>query len=113
MNRECIAAIPKVRKRRTESNLGIDTPSGNPPFGVLSDNASANADTNASGSRPLPNKPVAVEPTYSQDSLLSRPDIRHNGSKSFTALLTRGLGLDTPYIVSGISSSCLCRLADD
>ena len=108
MNRECVAAIPKVRKRRTESNVGTDFPSGNPPFGVLSGNASANTDTNTTVQRPLPNKPVTIEPSYSQDSLLSRPDIRHNGSKSFSALLAQGLELDTAYIVSGIPSMCSC-----
>lgn len=106
MNRECVAAIPKPRKRRAESNVGLDTPAGIPISGILGGNATAGAHANAVATQPAPARPVAIDRSESQDSLLSRPDIRHNGSKSCTALLARGLKLDSPYLVR--RSSCLC-----
>ena len=103
MNRDCVAAIPKPRKRRTESNVGLESPAGFPVSGVPATNGSTYMSASVAPP-PLSTRVsadnIAADRHRSQDSLLLRPDIRHNGSQSFTALLAGGLRLDSPYIVS-------------
>lgn len=98
MGVECVAAVPKPRKRR-EGEF-ITTPGSAPPPPFSED------DTPTRDARALPS-PAAKPPVTSTaltsvpvDSLLSRGDLHHTGSKSFTALLAQGLGLETVQAVS-------------
>ncbi|CAK1356118.1 uncharacterized protein RHO25_000247 [Cercospora beticola] len=86
MERECIPAVPKARKRRTASNVGE---SEGIPLGEF-----AGPSASHSGPPPKFDLPAGNHPEYQADrsNLLSRHDLSHNDSKSFIALFARGLG---------------------
>ncbi|KAF2214922.1 hypothetical protein CERZMDRAFT_95302 [Cercospora zeae-maydis SCOH1-5] len=82
MDRECIPAIPKARKRRTASNVGE---SEGIPLGEFAGPSASHA-----GPPLMFDLPVGNQAEY--QALLSRHDLSHNGSASFLALFARGLG---------------------
>ena len=104
MNRECTAAIPKPRKRRAESNVAEDTLSVMQPPGLLNGAATIGPQETP---RAPPVQPPIFDPGVAMSSLLSRSDIRHKNSRSFTTLLAQGSKLDTGYIVRLTSPSML------
>lgn len=111
MSRECIVAIPKPRKRRTESNVGLESPAAFSTPGVPTTNGKSYMGLSIDPPPPpnrAPTGTFAAVRNQSQDSLLSPPDLRNNGSKSFTALLVKGLRLDSPGIVSWSPLKMLC-----
>lgn len=88
MDRECVPAVPKPRKRRTQSNVGESE--GIP----LLEFAGPSASASAAGPPPKFDPPEAQQLTYQAErgALLARHDLSHTDSRSFTALFTRGLG---------------------
>lgn len=86
MGKECHPAVPKPRKRRTQSNVGE---SEGISLGEFASSSSA-----AQGPAPKFDSPSGKQPDYSQrrDVLLSRHDLSHTDSKSFVSLFARGLG---------------------
>lgn len=99
MDRECVPAVPKPRKRRTHSNVGESE--GIP---LLEFAGSSKLSAN------LPPKfdpPDVQQPAYQAErgALLARHDLSHPDSQSFTSLFARGLGnisvsLPTPILAS-------------
>ncbi|KAF7186831.1 Transcription factor himD [Pseudocercospora fuligena] len=86
MDRECVPAVPKPRKRRTQSNVGESE--GIPLLEFAGPSASP------AGPPPKFDPPESQQPTYQAErgALLARHDLSHTDSRSFTALFTRGLG---------------------
>ena len=104
MSRDCIAAIPKPRKRRTESGTGPDTAGA---FDVEPAAAGAVRET----AKATPKRQSAFNPiATTTDSLLSRNDIRHTGSNSFVVLFKQGLKLDIFPSVRGATALTLHAL---
>lgn len=99
MERDCLPAVPKPRKRRTQSNVGESE--GIPLLEFAGPGADAGGGAGVVGPTASPQAPAprfdppsTTQPEYQADkgALLSRHDISHVDSKSFVALFSRGLG---------------------
>ncbi|EME49397.1 hypothetical protein DOTSEDRAFT_163734 [Dothistroma septosporum NZE10] len=88
MDRDCVPAVPKPRKRRTESGIAFGADQGIP----LLDFAAASSSTAA----PPPHHFDPARSAHSDEaerrSLLQQHDLSHTDSKTFVALFSRGLG---------------------
>ena len=98
MGRECVQAVPKPRKRRTESGVGLELANDLPPSISLSGETEPVL-VPKGAPKAAPKKQYGFESGTAINSMLSRADIRHTGSKSFTTLLAQGLKLDSAHIV--------------
>lgn len=88
MDRDCVPAVPKPRKRRTGSGVGQEGDQGIP----LLDFAAASSSTaGPTAPRFDPARPGQSDETERQ-SLLQQHDLSHTDSKTFVALFSRGLG---------------------
>lgn len=86
MDRDCVPAIPKPRKRRGESGAGIE------PEGVSL--LQFAGPSTASGPPPKfdPPRQAQSDDVAERGSLLARHDLSHTDSKSFVALFAQSLG---------------------
>ncbi|CAK4034601.1 hypothetical protein AC578_9767 [Lecanosticta acicola] len=87
MDRDCVPAIPKPRKRRGESGVGVDSEG-------VSLLEFAGPSTAAAGPPPKfdPPRQTQSEDVTERTSLLARHDLSHTDSKSFLTLFSQGLG---------------------
>nr|POE47775.1 hypothetical protein CFP56_01106 [Quercus suber] len=96
MQRECVPAIPKPRKRRATNGFDASPPRGSqgiPLADILDHRSPLESNAGLHIARPLPATHDVV-PSTVKESLLARHDLSHNGSASFRSLLSYGLGLD-------------------
>lgn len=115
MGLECIASVPKPRKRREGEFIASHASHGSGT--IAADAAVDTLSTPTRDSRTLPS-PVTKLPFISDganvpaDSLLSRGDLHHTGSKTFVALLAQSLEVDQLHPVGSMSGSRILRKAD-
>lgn len=84
MDRECVPAVPKPRKRRGESGIGAEQE------GVsLLEFAGPST---AAGPPPKFDPPRQAHADDGTERLLARHDLSHTDSKSFVALFSQSLG---------------------
>lgn len=91
MDRDCVPAVPKPRKRRTESAVGLETEQHGMSlleFAGPSSSSTAGPPPQFDAARPKQADKGAAE----RDFLLGRHDLSHVDSKSFVQLFRQGLG---------------------
>ena len=88
MDRECLPSVPKPRKRRTLDGEAEGSPRSVPVAKLLDNSVVAGA-----SSRPA--APLHGQASNVRNSLMSKHDLSHTGSKSFIKLLGQGLGIES------------------
>lgn len=102
MDRDCVPAVPKPRKRRGESGIGVEQE------GVsLLEFAGPST---AAGPPPKFDPPRQAQADDGTERLLARHDLSHTDSKSFVALFSQSLGnvAVSASIALSISSHLQC-----
>lgn len=103
MGLECIASVPKPRKRREGEFIATHGSATTAAEHAFESNSTPIRDSRTLPS-PVPKQTLTPNQTsVPADSLLSRGDLHHTGSKTFSTLLAQGLELDKLQIVSQAS----------
>lgn len=94
MDRDCLPSIPKPRKRRTVGDGDAVSPPFRPYVNTLESNVTPGAALRNDG-----------EQEVLRRALLSRSDLSHQGSESFTNLFAQGLGIEAVSL--DLATKCL------
>lgn len=94
MRVQCIPAVPKPRKRREGEFIAAHS------FGSLPDYSTESTPVKQSAALPMTLKPAQEIVSGPKAAILSRSDLHYQDSKSFTAILSQGLGLEHSQTVS-------------
>lgn len=87
MDRDCVPAVPKPRKRRTESAVGLESEQGMSLLEFAGPSSSSTAPPQFD-----PTRPNQADKVAERSFLLGRHDLSHVDSKSFVQLFRQGLG---------------------
>lgn len=90
MDRDCVPAVPKPRKRRTESAVGLDTEQHG--MSLLEFAGPSSSSTAAPPPQFDTARPKQTDNGAERNFLLGRHDLSHVDSKSFVQLFRQGLG---------------------